>query len=91
MCLEIKNIKFVPSYSENKKILISYLTKKIGKRKYQLLPSSQNLLKSGIIDSLDLADIHSFIEKKFKKKINFIKIFGKKFNITLKNIFKCIK
>ena len=44
-----------------------------------------------VIDSLDLADIHSFIEKKFKKKINFIKIFGKKFNITLNNFFKCIK
>ena len=79
------------NYSENKKILISYLVKKIGKKKYQLLTPSQNLLKSGIIDSLDLADIHSFIEKKFKKKINFIKIFGKKFNITLSNFFKCIK
>jgi acyl carrier protein len=89
--LEIKNTKFVPNYSENKKILISYLVKKIGKKKYQLLSSSQNLLKTGIIDSLDLADIHSFIEKKFKKKINFIKIFGKKFNITLNNFFKCIK
>lgn len=91
MFLEIKNTKFVPNYSENKKILISYLVKKIGKKKYQLLSSSQNLLKTGIIDSLDLADIHSFIEKKFKKKINFIKIFGKKFNITLNNFFKCIK
>ena len=79
------------NYSENKKILISYLEKKIGKKKFQLLPASRNLLKTGIIDSLDLADIHSFIEKKFKKKINFIKIFGKKFNITLNNFFKCIK
>ena len=79
------------NYSENKKILVSYIIKKIGKKKYELLPSSKNLLKSGIIDSLDLADIHSFIEKKFKKKINFIKIFGKKFNITLNNFFKCIK
>ena len=89
--MEIKNTKLMPNYSENKKILISYLVKKIGKKKYHLLSSSQNLLKTGIIDSLDLADIHSFIEKKFKKKINFIKIFGKKFNITLNNFFKCIK
>ena len=81
----------MPNYSENKKILISYLIKKIGKKKYHLLSSSQNLLKTGIIDSLDLADIHSFIEKKFKKKINFIKVFGTKFNITLNNFFKCIK
>ena len=81
----------MPNYSENKKILISYLEKKIEKKKFQLLPASRNLLKTGIIDSLDLADIHSFIEKKFKKKINFIKIFGKKFNITLNNFFKCIK
>ena len=81
----------MPNYSENKKILVSYIIKKIGKKKYESLPSSKNLLKSGIIDSLDLADIHSFIEKKFKKKINFIKIFGKKFNITLNNFFKCIK
>ena len=89
--MEIKNTKFMSNYSENKKILISYLVKKIGKKKYQLISSSQNLLKTGVIDSLDLADIHSFIEKKFKKKINFIKIFGKKFNITLNNFFKCIK
>ena len=81
----------MPNYSENKKILISYLVKKIGKKKYHLLSSSQNLLKTNIIDSLLYHFIKKFIKKKFKKKINFIKIFGKKFNITLNNFFKCIK
>lgn len=87
----IKNTSFMPNYTEKKKTLLNYLTKKIGKKKIQKLTVSQNLLKSGIIDSLDLADIHSFIEKKFKIKINFIKIFGRNFNITLNNFFKCIK
>ena len=53
----------MPNYTEKKKTLLNYLTKKIGKKKIQKLTVSQNLLKSGIIDSLDLADIHSFIEK----------------------------
>ena len=65
------------NYSENKKILISYLVKKIGKKKYKLLPASQNLLKTGIIDSLDLADIHSFIEKNLKKKLILLKFLEK--------------
>ena len=78
------------TFLEKKKILENYLKKKIGVNKYKKIKPKENLLKSGKIDSLDLADIHSFIEKKFKVKIKFTKIFGKNFEISINNIFKTL-
>ena len=40
---------------------------------------------------MDFADIYSFIEKEFRIKIPFFKIFGKNFNVTLYNLKKCVK
>lgn len=74
----------------NKLILEKYLKNKIGIRKYNKLSKKQNLIKNNSIDSLDLADIHSFISNKFKKKIN-LKTYGRNFNVSLINIFKFLK
>ena len=75
---------------KNKKLLDQYLIKKIGKSKFSKIKESENLLKKGFIDSMDLVDINSFIEKKFKVKIPFFKVFGKNFNISISNIRKCL-
>ena len=56
-----------------KKILIQ----KVGKSKLDKLGNNENILKNGTIDSLDFAEIFVSIEKKFKIKIPFEKVFGK--------------
>ena len=78
------------SLEKNKRLLDQFLIKKIGKIKFKKIKENENLLKKGIIDSMDLVDINSFIEKKFKVKIPFFKIFGKSFNISLSNLRKCL-
>jgi|TARA_B110000971_G_C19769096_1_gene390001 acyl carrier protein len=79
------------SFSQKEKILENLIKKKIGSQKFNKIKKNENLLKNGIIDSMDFADIHSFIENEFKIKIPFFKIFGKNFNVTLSNIKKCLK
>ncbi len=75
---------------KKKKILDNFLIKKIGKTKFLKLKKNENLLKLGMIDSMDLVDINAFIEKKFKVKIPFFKIYGKNFNISISNLRKCL-
>ena len=77
---------------KDKKILLEkFIKKRIGLVKFKRIDQNKNLIKDGEIDSLDFADIYSFIEKDLKTKINFFKIFGKNANVTLKNIYKCIQ
>ncbi len=71
--------------------LDKFLKKKIGTQRFKKINQKENLLKNGYLDSMDFADIYSFIEKEFKIKIPFFKIFGKNFNVTLYNIKKCVK
>lgn len=75
---------------QKEKMIEKILKKKIGIQKFKKIKKNENLLKNGCIDSMDFADIFSFIEKKFAKKIPFNKIFGKNFNVTLLNIKKCL-
>ena len=53
------------SFVQKEKILISLLIEKIGKKNFKGVKKNKNILKNGTIDSLDFADIYSFIEKKF--------------------------
>ena len=73
-----------------KTILIKFLKKKIGKKKFEKILPNQNLLEENTIDSLDLAEIHLFFEKKLKNKINYRKFLSKNNKITLNNIYKCL-
>ena len=75
---------------KNKKLLDKFLIKKIGKTKFSKIKKNENLLKIGIIDSMDLVDINAFIEKKFNVKVPFLEIYGKNFNISISNIRKCL-
>tara|TARA_B100001123_G_C15311680_1_gene1024598 strand:+ start:2521 stop:2778 length:258 start_codon:yes stop_codon:yes gene_type:complete len=79
------------SFIKKEKILIDLLIEKVGKPKFKKIKKNENILKSGVIDSLDFADIYSFIEKKFKVKIPFFRIFGKNSNVTVTNLKKCLK
>ena len=88
--MEIKSIDAKAYFSWKEENFRKLFKKKIGVNKYKKIKPKENLLKSGKIDSLDLADIHSFIEKKFKVKIKFTKIFGKNFEISINNIFKTL-
>ncbi len=54
---------------EIEKFLLNYLIKKEGKKVTKIL-YKQNLLESGIIDSLDLVTISIEIEKNFNIKLN---------------------
>lgn len=67
------------------------LKQKIGKIKLNKIGVNENILKNGVIDSMDFAEIFFLIEKKFKIKIQFEKIFGKNSHISIKNIRKCLK
>ena len=78
------------SFAYKEKILDNLLKKKIGITKFKKINKNDNLLKNGYIDSMDFADIYSFMEKEFKIKIPFFKIFGKNFNVTLSNLKKCL-
>ena len=73
-----------------KTILIKFLKKKIGKKKFEKILPNQNLLEENTIDSLDLVEIHLFFEKKLKNKINYRKLLSKNNKITLNNIYKCL-
>jgi len=79
------------SFVQKEKILISLLIEKIGKKKFKGIKKNKNILKNGTIDSLDFADIYSFIEKEFKVKIPFLRVFGRNSNITITNLKKCLK
>ena len=79
------------SFAQKEKILINLLIEKIGKKKFKGIKRNKDILKDSIIDSLDFADIHSFIEKKFKVKIPFLRVFGRNPNITITNLKKCLK
>ena len=79
------------SFAQKEKILISLLIEKIGKKKFKGIKKNKDILKDSIIDSLDFADIYSFIEKKFKVKIPFLRVFGRNSNITITNLKKCLK
>ena len=76
---------------EKEKFLNKILFKKIGSKKIKLLSEKENILKKGIIDSMDFADIFFSIEKKLNIKIPFLKIFGKNNNVTITNLKKCLK
>ena len=78
------------SFAYKEKVLDNLLKKKIGLTKLKKINKNDNLLKNGYIDSMDFADIYSFMEKEFKIKIPFFKIFGKNFNVTLSNLKKCL-
>ncbi len=67
------------------------LIEKIGKKNFSNINIKEDILKSGIIDSMDFAEIFVSIEKKFKIKIPFIKIFGKNSHISIGNLKKCLK
>ena len=79
------------SFAQKEKILINLLIEKIGKKKFKGIKRNKDILKDSIIDSLDFADIHSFIEKKFKVNIPFLRVFGRNSNITITNLKKCLK
>ncbi len=79
------------SKKNKKNLLEKFIKKRLGLVKFKKLNQNENLIKNNSIDSLDFADIYSFIEKDLKTKINFFKIFGKNANVSLKNIFKCIQ
>jgi len=70
-----------------KKILIQ----KVGKSKLDKLSINEDILKNGTIDSLDFAEIFVSIEKKFKIKIPFEKVFGKNSHVSISNLRKCLK
>ena len=55
------------------------------------LSEKENILKKGIMNSMDFADIFFSIEKKLNIKIPFLKIFGKNNNVTITNLKKCLK
>ena len=74
-----------------KKSFNHILIQKIGKSKFSKLNLDEDILKSGVIDSMDFAEIFVSIEKKFKIKIPFEKIFGKKSHISVNNLRKCKK
>lgn len=76
---------------EKEKFLNKILVEKIGSKKIKLLSEKENILKKGIIDSMDFADIFFSIEKKLNIKIPFLKIFGKNNNVTITNLKKCLK
>ena len=65
------------SLEKNKRLLDQFLIKKIGKIKFKKIKENENLLKKGIIDSMDLVDINSFIEKNLKLRFHFLKYLGK--------------
>lgn len=73
------------------KLLNQILIQKMGKLKLNKLNLNEDILKNGIIDSMDFAEIFVSIEKKFKIKIPFEKIFGKKSHISVNNLRKCLK
>ena len=79
------------SLIEKEKFLNKILIEKIGSKKIKLLSEKENILKKGIIDSMDFADIFFSIEKKLNIKIPFLKIFGKNNNVTITNLKKCLK
>tara|TARA_B100001063_G_C16465573_1_gene405278 strand:+ start:332 stop:595 length:264 start_codon:yes stop_codon:yes gene_type:complete len=76
---------------EKEKFLKKILIEKIGKTKIKNISKKENILKKGIIDSMDFADIFFSIEKRLNIKIPFLKIFGKNNNITITNLKKCLK
>ncbi len=61
----------MPNNKKNsvKSIVDNFLSKKEGKKIFKNL-GKLNLLKSGIIDSLDVFTLAAMIEKKSKRKIN---------------------
>lgn len=77
--------------AQREKFLKKILAEKIGKTKIIRINKDENILSSGIIDSMDFADIFFSLEKKFDIKIPFLKVFGKNNNITLNNLNKCLK
>lgn len=70
------------------KKILDFIKKKLGKKKFTLFLNNKNLLKNGMIDSMDVAEIIFFVEKIKKKKININKVFGKYFEFNFKNIQK---
>ena len=64
-------ILIMPNNKKNsvKFIVDNFLSKKEGKKIFKNL-GKLNLLKSGIIDSLDVFTLAAMIEKKSKRKIN---------------------
>lgn len=79
------------SQSDKEKFLNNILVQKIGKSRLGKVNEKENILKNGLIDSMDFADIFFSIEKKFNKKIPFLKMFGKNNNVTIANLKKCLK
>ena len=76
---------------EKEKFLKKILIEKIGSKRIKHISDKENILKKGIIDSMDFADIFFSIEKKLNIKIPFLKIFGKNNNVTITNLKKCLK
>jgi acyl carrier protein len=73
-----------------KKIIIENKIKKIIKNYKNInFSSSEDLYQKGIIDSLDLMNIVSDLEKEFKTKLNLAK--EKKFIFSINNLLKKLK
>jgi len=77
---------------EAKKFLDNYFLSKVGKKNIKLL-RKQNLIDSGIIDSLDIVTLSVMIKKKFgvdisinsQKSINLFKSYDSILNVIKKN------
>ena len=79
------------NFNLREKFLNEILTQKVGKSKLSKLNLNENILKNGVIDSMDFAEIFVSIEKKYKIKIPFEKVFGKRSHISVNNLRKCLK
>jgi acyl carrier protein len=60
---------------ETKKIILQFLKKEIGEYKFS---SKENLIDTGILDSLNFVKLISKIEKKYKIKLSSYDISNKK-------------
>ena len=78
------------SIEQKEKLIEKLLKKKIIIQKFNKIKKNENLLRNGYLDSMDFADIYSYMEDKFNIKIPLYKMFGKNFNVTLTNIKKCL-
>ena len=77
---------------EAKKFLYNYFSSKVGKKNIKSI-RKQNLIESGIIDSLDIVTLSVMIKKKFgvdininsQKSINLFKSYNSILNAIKKN------
>ena len=75
---------------EKEKFLNKILIEKIGSKKIKLLSEKENILKKGIIDSMDFADIFSQLKKNLILRYLFKNLWKKQqcHNYKFKEVFK---